>query len=140
MIEIGEARRITQRAVPRGDRFEMGCDRIGGQLAVAMDGVVERAREQAVRLFTAGQPPQRGIEMQGAVEQDVGRPLARVLGIDETEMDLAFVPQAGLRDRLGSLIEQIDLASARCERKSSAGPLDAGAKYRNRFADRTPPT
>jgi hypothetical protein len=77
--------------------------------------------------------------MYGAAQQHVAGSLARVLGVDEAEMDLAFVPQAGLRDRLGGLIEQVDLASARRERKGGAGSLDAGAENRNCLTDRTPP-
>ena len=54
-------------------------------------------------------------------------------------MDLAFVPQAGLRDRLGRLIEQVDLASARGKGESRASPLETSTKYRNCLRDRTPP-
>lgn len=77
--------------------------------------------------------------MQGTAQQDIAGPLARILGVDEAQMDLAFVPQAGPRDRLGRLIEEIDLASPCRERKGCASPLDAGAEYRNCLDDRTPP-
>jgi hypothetical protein len=77
--------------------------------------------------------------MQRSAQQDVAGPLAGILGIDQAEMDLALVPQAGLRDRLARPIEQVDLASARRERQGGAGSLDAGAQYRDCLGDRSPP-
>jgi hypothetical protein len=77
--------------------------------------------------------------MQRSSQQDVAGPFARFLGVDETQMDLAFVPQAGLGDGLRRLVKEVDLAPARRKGEGRASPLDTGAKYRNCLRDRTPP-
>lgn len=139
MIEIAETGGTTQRAIAVGNGFEMRRDRIDGQLTGAVNCVLERARDEIGRPLPTGQASQRRIEMQGPAQQDVAGPLARVLGVDEAEMDLALVPQAGLCDRLGRLIVEIDLASVCREREGRASALDTGAEYRNCLSDRTPP-
>src|SRR5688572_3679148 len=131
MIKIGQAGIAANGSILTGHGLEMRSDSIGRKLARAMDQVAEGRGEQISRTAPAGQALQCRVEMQCAPQHEFAGAVARILRIYEAEMDLAFVPQARLRDGLRGPIEQLDAATARGQSQGDACALDSRSQDRN---------
>ena len=88
--------------------------------------VEKRRGLQSLEVRTRQPSREMAAEAQGAPYHHLGGPEARVVSVDQSQMNLALVHETRLRD--GSLfdIEKINVDSARREFQSDARPLETG--------------
>ena len=84
----------------------------GGARALAVYGIDERTGHGAIQGVGFDPARQQGAETQRSLEHRSCRPPRSVLGVDQTEMNLAFVPVARAADELRALLIEIDGVAA----------------------------
>ncbi len=111
------------------DTLEVLEDRVHPEQAVSGHEVVKRLRRKPGVGRRSGEALEDAREGQGAPDHDLVRLTGRVVGVDEAEVELALVVEAGAHHRRGRRIEQIDRVAPPREFQSQTAPHDARSKH-----------